>query len=81
MGDEGHFPLVSISDVDVVVSPSDVEFGEDPGIFHLVNEILDQWERVGVFDGVGVDISVILAWSEGVGSILFVDKEEGCCLG
>ena len=41
MGDEGRFPLVSIPDADVVVSPSDVELGEDLGIFHLVNEILD----------------------------------------
>ena len=81
MGDEGRFPLVSISDVDVVVSPSDVKFGEDLGIFHLVDEILDQWERVGIFDSVGVDVSVILARSEGVGSILLIDKEEGCCLG
>ena len=81
MGDEGHFPLVSISDVDVVVSPSDVKFGEDIGIFHLVDEILDQWERVCIFDSVGVDVSVILAWSEGVGSVLLIDKEEGCCLG
>ena len=77
MGDEGHFPLVSISDADVVVSPSDVEFGEDLGVFHLVDEILDQCERVGIFDGVGVDVLVILAWSEGVGSILLIDKEEG----
>ena len=81
MGDESCLPLVSISDVDVVVSPSDVKFGEDLGIFYLVDEILDQWERVGVLDGVGVDISIILAGSEGVGGILLIDKEEGCCLG
>ena len=80
MGDEGRFPLVSISDVDIVVSPSDVKFGEDL-VFHLINEILDQWEGVGVFDVVGVDVSVILAWSEGVRSILFINEEEGCCLG
>ena len=71
MGDEGRFPLVSISDV---------KFGEDL-VFHLINEILDQQEGVGVFDGVGVDVSVILAWLEGVGSILFINEEEGCCLG
>ena len=41
MGDEGHFPLVSVLDADVVVSPSDVELGENLGIFHLVDEILD----------------------------------------
>ena len=41
MGNEGHFPLVSISDADVVVSPSDVKFGEDLGVLYLVDEILD----------------------------------------
>ena len=41
MDDEGHFPLVSISDADVVVSPLNIELGEDLGIFHLVNEVLD----------------------------------------
>ena len=81
MGDEGCFPLVSISDADVVVSPLYIKLGEDLGILYLVNEVLDQWERVGVLDGVGVDISIILAGSEGVGGILLIDKEEGCCLG
>ena len=41
VGNKGCFPLVSISDTDVVVSPSDVKFGEDLGIFYLINEILD----------------------------------------
>ena len=81
MGDEGCFPSVSILDVDIVVSPLDVKFGEDLGVFHLINEVLDQWEGVGIFDGVGVDVSVILAWLEGVGGVLLIDEEEGCCLG
>ena len=81
MGDEGHLPLVSILNADVVVSPSDIKFGEDLGIFHLVDEVLDQREGVGIFDSVGVDISVVLAWSEGVGSVLLIDEEEGCRLG
>ena len=81
MGDEGCLPLVSISDADIVISPLDIEFGEDLGILHLINEILDQREGVGIFDSVGVDISVVLAWSEGVGSVLLIDEEEGCCLG
>ena len=81
MGDEGCFPLVSIPDVNVVVSPSDIKFGEDLGIFHLANEVLDQWERVGIFDSMCVDISIVLARLEGITSVFFVDKEEGGCLG
>ena len=41
MGDEGRFPLVPILDVDVVVSPLDIELGKDLGVFHLVDEVLD----------------------------------------
>ena len=41
VGDKGCLPLVSISDADIVVSPSDVEFGEDLGVFYLIDEILD----------------------------------------
>ena len=41
VGNEGSFPLVSISDADVVVAPSDVKFGEDFGVFYLIDEILD----------------------------------------
>jgi len=41
MSDEGGFPLVSVFDVDVVVAPSDIEFGEDFGIPELIDEVGD----------------------------------------
>ena len=81
MGNEGCLPLISILDANVVVSPSDVKLGEDLGIFYLVDEVLDQWEGVGILDSVGVDVSIVLAGSEGVRGVLLIDKEEGACLG
>ena len=36
-GDEHGFPLVFFSDVDVVVSPADIELGEQHGVLHIVN--------------------------------------------
>ena len=80
MGDEGHLPLVSILNADVVVSPSDIKFGEDLGIFHLVDEVLDQREGVGIFDSVHAGLLIVLAGSKGVRSVLLVNKEEGSCL-
>ena len=68
MGDEGHFPLVSILDMNVVVPPSDVKLGEDLGVFYLVDEVLDQWEGIRILNSVGVDISIVLAGSESVRS-------------
>ena len=69
--------MVSISDANVVVSPSDVKFGEDLGVFYLIDEILDQWEGIGIFDSVSVNISVVLAGSEGIRGVFLVNKEEG----
>ena len=76
---EGSFPLVSILDSDVVISPLYVKLGEDLGIFEFVNEVRDQREGVCISDGVAVKIAVILAGSEA--SILFLDKEERRSLG
>jgi len=41
VGFEGRFPLISIFDTDIVVSPSDVQFGEIFGAFEFVNEFRD----------------------------------------
>ena len=39
VGNEGGFPLVSILDLDIVISLLHVKLGEDLGIFEFVNEI------------------------------------------
>ena len=41
VGFEGRFPLISIFDTDIVISPSDVQFGEIFGAFEFVNEFGD----------------------------------------
>ena len=39
MGDEGSFSLVTIFDADIVIAPSDIEFGKQFGIFELIDEV------------------------------------------
>ena len=39
VGNESGFPLVSILDLDVVISPLYVKLGEDLGIFEFVDEV------------------------------------------
>ena len=39
VGNESGFPLVTILDSDVVISPSYVKLGEDLGVFEFVNEV------------------------------------------
>ena len=36
-GDEGRFPLVFLSNANVVISPADVKLGEQGRLFHVVN--------------------------------------------
>ena len=79
MGDEGCLPLVTIFNSYVVISPSDVELSEDLSIPQLVYEIRDEGKRVGIADGVFVDVSIILAGAES--SVLLFDEEEGRGLG
>ena len=42
-GDERSLPLVRFPNSDVVVSPADVKFGEQGGVFHVVDELRDKW--------------------------------------
>ena len=60
-GDESGLPLIFLSDVNVVISPTNVKFGEQGGFFHVVDEFGDQGERIGISDGVGVQVAVVLA--------------------
>ena len=53
-GDESGLPLIFLSDANVIISPTDVEFGEQGGFFHVIDEFRDQGERIGIPDGVGV---------------------------
>ena len=41
VGDKCSFPLVSVFDVDVIVAPLDIKFGEDLGVPELVDEVRD----------------------------------------
>ena len=60
-GDEGSFPLVFFTNMDVVIAPSDVKLREEGGILHVVGEFGDEEQRVCILDGVGIKISVVLA--------------------
>ena len=78
VGDEGYLPLVTIFDLDVVVSPMNIEFSKVTSIFQLVHKVGDERERIGITGGVFVEVSIVLAGAEF--SILFLDKEERGCL-
>ena len=76
---ESSFPLILFLNVDVVISPMNVEFGEQGGLLHVIDEFRDEGEWVSILDSVGIQVVVILTWMKG--SILLWYKEERGCLG
>ena len=74
MDDKGSFPLMSIFDLDIIVSPLDIELGEDFCPLEFVNEVRNEGKRICIMDGVFVDIAIVLTGSEA--TILLFDKEE-----
>ena len=78
-GNESGFPLILLLDVNVIISPMNVEFGEQCGLLHIIDEFWDEREWIGISDSVGVQVAVILAWTKGF--VLLWYKEEGGGLG
>ena len=79
MGDKGSFPLMSIFDSDIIVSPSDVELGEDFRPLEFIDKVGNEGKGVCITDSVFVDVAIVLTRSEA--TVLFFDKKKRRCLG
>src|SRR5882724_11233805 len=73
---KGCLPLVSIRDSHVVVSPSDVQFGEVLlfASSHCIEDVGDQGQGVGVLHGQHVKLMVVLNETEA--SVPFLNEED-----
>ena len=60
IGDESGLLLVSVFDMDIVIPPADVKFGENLCSLEFINEIRDEWEGVCIVDHVFIDIAIVL---------------------
>ena len=77
-GDEHSFPLIFLTNADIVVTPANVEFSEVSGVLHVINKFRDKRQWVSVMNGVGIKITIVLT---GVKAAVFLwNKEEGQCL-
>ena len=72
--DECRFPLVFLPDANVVIAPSNIELGEQCGVLHIIDQLRDEGKGIPIVDGVGVEISIVLARSQG--SVLLGHKEK-----
>src|SRR6266702_242518 len=57
------FPLVSLLDAYIVVSPSYIKFGVDVCVTQVANEVCNERERVLIANREGVDFPIVLYWS------------------
>ena len=73
MGNEGGFPLMSVFDSDIIVSPSDIKLGEEFRPLEFIDEVRDERERVCITDGMFIDIAIVLTGSE---AAIFPFNEE-----
>jgi hypothetical protein len=78
-GDERRLPAIFGADQHVVVAPAYVHFGKNTRASETADEVRDEWEGIHVFDGVRIDISVVLAGT--YQSILLWNEEEWGHLG
>ena len=62
-GNERCFPLVFLPDANVVITPSNIKLGEQCRVFHIIDQLRDEGEGIPIANSVGVEISIILAWS------------------
>ena len=61
--DECRFPLVFLPNMNVVIIPSNIKLCEQSGVLHIVDQFRDEGERISIVNGMGIEISIILAGS------------------
>ena len=71
---ESGLPFISFLHVDIVIPPVQVNFGEDFGSTSLIQELIDEGQRVPVVLSNLVKVPVVMTEVEF--SILFLDKED-----
>jgi hypothetical protein len=74
--DERCFPLVSVAYSYVIVSPANVELGEQAGSSDSHDEFWDEWEWCGISAGPFIELPVVLYRSK-LPVFLFDEEEWG----
>src|SRR6266481_9415217 len=76
---EGHFPLITLFDAHIVISPTYIQLCEvlGFGFRNIVDNIGDEGEWVGVLHRHGIELPVVLHELEL--TVLLIDKEDWGC--
>ena len=61
--------------MDIIVSPTNIEFGEVMNIFQLIYKVRDEGKGVDITGGMSIKVAIVLARVEF--AICLFNKEEG----
>jgi len=61
---ESGLPLVGLLNLNIVIPPPDIEFGEILGVFESVDEVGDMRKRVSILDHMRVYVAIVLTGLE-----------------
>ena len=76
--DEGGFPLVSILDLDIVIFPANIKFGEDFCSLEFADKVRDEGKGICITYCVLINIVRVLAGTKT--TIFLFNEKEGECL-
>ena len=74
ISDKSSFPFITFLNTNVVVAPSNIEFGEICSFFESIDKFLDERKGILVLNGHFVQSAIILNGSKC--PVLFLDEEE-----
>ena len=75
--DECSFPLVLLSNENVVVPPLNVKLGKQDGFLYIINEFWNEGKGIGIVDSVGVQVAIILAGTQISILLWYKEKRRG----
>ena len=63
-GDERCLPLILFFDANVVVTPTDIELGEQGRLLHVINQLRSKGKGISVANSVTIEVAVILTGAQ-----------------
>jgi hypothetical protein len=71
---EYHLPLITFSDIDIIISPAYIELGKVSYAFELIDQVINKWWWILILLHDGIEGSIVL--DEVELTIFLLDKKD-----
>ena len=79
VSNKGSFSLISIFDIDIIISPMGIKLGKDLSFLEFVYKFGNEGERVCIMDDMLINIVIILTGTEtSISFFLTIKKKDAC---